>query len=56
MKGSRPPVAGAIGFLVFTTAIYVFDRMTHQDGIALVAFVGVCAAVIGWFLWSRRYQ
>jgi DNA-binding transcriptional regulator of glucitol operon len=37
-------------------AIYLFDRTTHQDAIALVVFMAVCAAVIGWWFWSRRYS
>ena len=56
MKGTRPRVGGAIGLLVVLTAIWLFDRMTHQDVIAAVATILVCGAVIGWFFWSRRYQ
>lgn len=56
MKATRPRVGGAIGFLVVITAIYVFGRTTHQDGIAFVVFIAVCLAVIGWFFWSRRYS
>lgn len=56
MKATRPRVGGAIVFLVFVTAVYVFDRTTHLDAIALVAFLVVCIAVVGWFFWSRRYS
>ena len=56
MKATRPRVGGAIVFLVFVTAVYVFGRTTHLDAIAFVALVVVCLAVIGWFFWSRRYS
>jgi nicotinamide riboside transporter PnuC len=56
VKRTRPPLPEGIGFLVVITAIYVFDRTTHQDAIALVVFMAICVAVIGWFFWSRRYQ
>lgn len=56
MKATRPNVGGAIGFLLFITAIYAFDRITHQDAIAFVVFTAACLAVIGWWFWSSRYR
>jgi lipopolysaccharide export LptBFGC system permease protein LptF len=50
------PLMPLVVTLVAFALIYALDRITHDDGIAIIATILICAALIVRWIWRGRYS
>jgi hypothetical protein len=55
-KGTRTNLLPTVVLLVGIAVIYLFDRITQQDGIAAIATIALCGAVIVRWIWRARHS
>jgi hypothetical protein len=55
-RGTRTNLLPVVVLLVGLALIYLFDRFTHQDLIAAIATIALCAVVIIRWIWRARYM
>jgi hypothetical protein len=57
MKGApTPTLREAVGIFAVIAATQVFGLITHDAVFTAVVSIVICAAAIGWWIWSNRYH